>query len=203
MATLSDAQIAGYAGKAGFSGENLKIAVAVAKAESGGNPTAHNAKPPDDSYGLWQINMLGSLGPDRRKRFNLKANTDLYDPATNARAAYGIFTGSGWGAWSTYKSGAYKKYYDGVGLGGIPGTIKDFESGVVDGVNPLSGVPDAITAASNGFGDTVFKAASNFAGVIVALVLLILGVIIVNRDALTKIIPAGKVAKLAKTVGSK
>src|SRR4051794_8716603 len=102
MPTLSADAIRQYASAAGFSGNDLDIAVAVALAESGGNPKAHNATPPDDSYGLWQINMLGKLGPDRRKRFGLTSNDQLYDPATNAKAARIIFQGSGWSAWTTY-----------------------------------------------------------------------------------------------------
>jgi hypothetical protein len=114
MANLSKEQIAMYASSAGFTGDNVKIAVAVAMAESGGNPKAHNPVPPDNSYGLWQINMLGSMGPARRKQFNLKSNADLFDPAINAKAAFAISSGgTNWKPWSTYTNGAYKKYLDG------------------------------------------------------------------------------------------
>ena len=108
---LTDAQIAGAAKAAGFSGANLAKAVAIALAESGGNAEAHNAVPPDNSYGLWQINMLGSMGPARRKQFGLKSNEDLYNPTTNAKAAYSIASGGkNFGPWSTYGSGAYLRY---------------------------------------------------------------------------------------------
>jgi len=108
---LSDAQIAGAAKAAGFSGSNLAKAVAIALAESSGNPNAHNAVPPDNSYGLWQINMLGSMGPARRKQFGLKSNDDLFNPTTNAKAAYAISNGGkNFGPWSTYTSGAYLRY---------------------------------------------------------------------------------------------
>lgn len=114
MANLSKEQIAMYASSAGFTGDNVKIAVAVAMAESGGNPRAHNPVPPDNSYGLWQINMLGSMGPARRKQFGLSSNADLFDPAKNAKAAFAISSGgSNWKPWSTYTNGAYKKYLDG------------------------------------------------------------------------------------------
>jgi hypothetical protein len=90
------------------------ISVAIALAESGGNIYAHNATPPDDSYGLWQINMLGTLGPARRAKFGLSKNEDLYAPFTCATAAFTIFVESGksWNAWSTYKNGAYKRFMD-------------------------------------------------------------------------------------------
>jgi len=71
---------------------------------------AHNRVPPDDSYGVWQINMLGDLGPSRRKEFGISNNNALYDPALNAKAAKKIKDAHGWGAWSTYKSGKYVGY---------------------------------------------------------------------------------------------
>lgn len=111
MAKISDAEIARYARSAGVSGDNVAIAVAVALAESGGNTTSHNPIPPDDSYGLWQINMLGSLGPARRKQFGISSNDALYDPAVNARAMYAISGGgTNWKPWSTYTSGKYRFY---------------------------------------------------------------------------------------------
>jgi hypothetical protein len=82
-------------------------------AESGGHSRSHNtnASTGDNSYGLFQINMIGTMGPNRRKQFNLKSNDQLFDPLTNARAAYAISNhGTNWTPWSTYKSGAYKKY---------------------------------------------------------------------------------------------
>lgn len=108
---LTDSQIAGAAKAAGFSGANLAKAVAIALAESGGNPRAHNAVPPDNSYGLWQINMLGSMGPARRKQFGLSSNDELFNPTTNAKAAYAIASGGkNFRPWSTYTSGAYIRY---------------------------------------------------------------------------------------------
>jgi hypothetical protein len=111
MTKISDSQIAGYAKAAGVSGDNLAIAVAIALAESGGNTTSHNAIPPDNSYGLWQINMLGSLGPARRSEFGISSNDQLYDPAVNARAMIKISGGgTNWKPWSTYTSGKYRVY---------------------------------------------------------------------------------------------
>lgn len=108
---LTPAQIAGVAEKAGFKGRGLVIAVAVAMAESGGNPRAHNPVPPDDSYGLWQINMLGAMGTVRRTQYGLASNADLFDPAKNAKAAYSISAGGvNWVPWSTYTNGAYKQF---------------------------------------------------------------------------------------------
>jgi hypothetical protein len=113
MSTLSPERIARHAHDAGFRGQDLTIAVAVALAESSGDPRAHNATPPDDSYGLWQINMLGAMGPARRREFGLASNRELFDPAENARAANKISgDGRSWTPWSTYTNGAYKRHLD-------------------------------------------------------------------------------------------
>lgn len=113
MAKLSPAEIAEVAHDAGFRGQDLTVAVAVAMAESGGDPRAHNPVPPDNSYGLWQINMIGALGPDRRDQFDLDNNRELFDPAENAKAAWEISgKGDSFQPWTTYTSGAYKQYLD-------------------------------------------------------------------------------------------
>ena len=56
-------------------------------AESGGNPNAFNgnSNTGDKSYGLYQINMIGNLGPARLKQYNLKSNDDLFNPEVNIR----------------------------------------------------------------------------------------------------------------------
>jgi hypothetical protein len=100
--------------KAGFRGSALNMAYAIAMAESGGRAGAHNGdiSTGDNSYGLFQINMLGAMGPERRKRYGLKSNDDLFDPLVNARVAYKMSNGGrNWQPWSTYKNGAYKRYY--------------------------------------------------------------------------------------------
>lgn len=102
--------------QAGFKGDGLKMAYAIAMAESGGNAKAHNgnAGTGDNSYGLFQINMLGGMGPERRARYGLSSNSALFDPLTNAKVAFKMSNGGkNWGPWSTYGNGAYKKYYGG------------------------------------------------------------------------------------------
>lgn len=86
----------------GFRGNDLKEAWAVAMKESNGRPMAHNrnANTGDNSYGLFQINMVGSLGPDRLDKFNLDSNADLFDPTTNAKIAFFMSNGGqDWSAW--------------------------------------------------------------------------------------------------------
>lgn len=86
----------------------LAQATAIALAESGGNERAHNAVPPDDSYGLWQINMYGDLGPARRAQLGIGSNEQLYDIATNAKAMYAISSGgTNWGPWTTFQGARY------------------------------------------------------------------------------------------------
>lgn len=113
MSKLSPEQIAQAAHDAGFRGNDLTTAVAIALAESSGDPRAHNPVPPDNSYGLWQINMIGALGPDRRDQFDLDSNRELFDPETNARAAFAISgKGDSFQPWTTFTSGAYKSHLD-------------------------------------------------------------------------------------------
>jgi hypothetical protein len=77
-----------YALAAGFPQDTAVKMVAIALKESGGNPLAHNTTPPDDSYGLWQINMYGNLAAPRMAQFGLSSPSDLFDPSTNAAAAF-------------------------------------------------------------------------------------------------------------------
>jgi Lysozyme like domain len=110
-ARLAPERIYAYARGAGFSPDESVMATAIALAESGGRPRAHNPIPPDDSYCLLQVNMLGPLGPERRARYRLRANSDPYDPATCLRVAYGISAGgSDWRPWTTYTRGAYQRF---------------------------------------------------------------------------------------------
>jgi hypothetical protein len=96
--------------QAGWPDNLLVTMAAIGQAESSGNPTAHNAAPPDDSYGLWQINMIGSLGPQRRARYGLSSNAALYDPVTNARIALDVYQQQGLRAWGPYVTGVYRRY---------------------------------------------------------------------------------------------
>ena len=86
----------------GFKGYSLKLAWAVVMRESRGNSGSHNktSSTGDNSYGLFQINMLGSLGEDRREKFGIKSNAELFDPVTNAQAAFYMTSrGKNFGSW--------------------------------------------------------------------------------------------------------
>jgi hypothetical protein len=111
--SLSDNQLLELLSAVGFSGKGLKTAYAVAKAESNGRPYAFNgnAKTLDQSYGIFQINMLNVLGEKRRDKFELDHNADLFNPVTNAEIAYFMTNGGeDWSAWSSYNTGAINKW---------------------------------------------------------------------------------------------
>jgi hypothetical protein len=86
----------------GFKGSSLKTAWAVVMRESRGNSNSHNktSSTGDNSYGLFQINMIGNLGEIRREKFGIKSNAELLDPVTNAQAAFYMTNrGTNFGSW--------------------------------------------------------------------------------------------------------
>lgn len=102
---LKPEQIALVAQKAGFSGDDLVIAVAVALAESHGDANAIGRL---KTYGLWQI--LASAHPDMISPSNPDASR-WYDPYVNARFAWKISRyGATWRPWAVYTNNAYLKY---------------------------------------------------------------------------------------------
>jgi lysozyme-like protein len=204
MPILSASEIKGYAAKAGFKGNDLNIAVAVALAESGGNTEAHNHSGKDNSYGLWQINMYGSMGPARQRQFHLATYADLFQPDVNARAAKAIHSSQGWDkGWTTYKSGKYKQYMDKASNVTPAEPSDDIGNQIADKVqalNPVTGVSEAI----NSFGSTLFKGLTNVSGIIVAIALLGVGftLLILSSNNAKKaaniaanIVPGGQVVK--------
>ena len=108
----------------GGTDEEARILGAIAYSESRGRPDAHNpnAATGDDSYGLWQINMLGRMGPERMKLLGITDPNQLKDPAINAKAALMLLRGKLGGAggyqhWSDYKNGKYRQFVDQAGQG--------------------------------------------------------------------------------------
>jgi hypothetical protein len=143
---LTAGQIAQYAAAAGFTGDDLVTAVAIALDESnGGNPNAYNSEPQDvpghygrtsvndgkGSYGLWQIYLAA------HPEF---AGENLLDPQTNANAAYAIYAvAGGFHPWSTYTSGEYGMY-----------ETPDMMAAVLPGLPPASPLPPLVLDASTG-----------------------------------------------------
>jgi len=112
---LSDEQLIELLKVVGFEGKALRSACAVAKAESNGRPLAFNGnlKTGDSSYGMFQINMIGELGPDRRDKFDLSSNAELFNPVTNAQVTlYMTKGGNDWSSWSSLKGKRYQEWYN-------------------------------------------------------------------------------------------
>jgi Lysozyme like domain len=115
---ISPVQIYAYATAAGFSGTAAVDAVAVALAESGGNTTAVNSN--GSNVGLWQIGAQGTVND---AGVGLSAS-QLEDPATNARAAYTVWSRAGGTFahdWTTWTSGAAAAELPQVTAAGITG----------------------------------------------------------------------------------
>lgn len=143
MATISHADLEALWVAAGGSPQTADVAAAIAQAESGAHPSAiantaypslpgyHPVAPgnlPEYSVGLWQINLLAHTS---------YTATQMLTPRLNAVAAVAISKGgSDFGAWSTYKSGAYKNYLQ---SGGTPTP----QAGTVAGLSTSYVAPSA------------------------------------------------------------
>jgi len=100
--SLTDLELKELLGLVGFKGNDLVVAWAIAKKESNGRPLAFNGnhKTGDSSYGMFQINMIDSLGPDRRDKFDIESNAELFNPVKNAEIAYYMSNGGeNWSSW--------------------------------------------------------------------------------------------------------
>jgi hypothetical protein len=100
--SLTDLELKELLSLVGFKGKDLVVAWAVAKKESNGRPLAFNGnhKTGDSSYGMFQINMIDNLGPDRRTKFDLESNAELFNPVKNAEIAYYMTNGGeDWSSW--------------------------------------------------------------------------------------------------------
>ena len=199
--TLTRDQIRAYAKSAGFPDGQLDMAVEVAMLESSGNPRALNSVP---CYGLWQINMRGDMGTSRRKALGIASNDKLFDPAVNAKAAKLIYdqAGKSWLPWTTARRAKANLGSSTVGPDSSSDASSDDAgsdaSASLTSVNPLNRAVDQFT-------EKFRLAALTYLVFLVALVLLILGVVILNRNtavnAAMSLIPAGSaVKKVVKAV---
>ena len=110
---LSDCELVEVLSIAGFNGQFLKKAWAVSKTESNGRPLAHNGnrKTGDNSYGIFQVNMIDGLGDVRRDKYGLTSNSNLYDPILNAEVVYRMSrAGKDWSSWPSYGTVRYKEF---------------------------------------------------------------------------------------------
>jgi len=162
---LAIPQLLGLAQQAGFSGSDLATAVAIALAESGGNPQAYNpesaagAPQGQGSFGLWQIYL---------KAHPQFADVNLFDPATNAAAAYSIYSSAGgFSPWATFNSGAYQTNLAAVNaaMPQAPITVASDATDTTDGTGDATvanGLGDGGILALVALGGVVFWAISEF-----------------------------------------
>ncbi|MGH3094657.1 MAG: transglycosylase SLT domain-containing protein [Streptosporangiales bacterium] len=114
--------------QAGFPKSAIRTGVAIAFAESSGNPTAtnHNVGGSTD-YGLFQINSVHQ---------SILAQGDWSNPLSNTKMAYHVWANSGhsWSPWTTYNSGAYKQFLDKniSGNGSSSGTTNNIFDNIMD-----------------------------------------------------------------------
>jgi hypothetical protein len=55
--------------------------------------------------------MIGKLGPDRREKFDLDLNAELFSPVKNAKIVHHMTKGGNdWSSWTSYKKGAVNKW---------------------------------------------------------------------------------------------
>ena len=96
----------------GLPPEKAITMAAVALGESGGRPDAHNndRSTGDNSYGLWQINMIDKLGPERARALGITNYEKLKDPNVNARGMKLILNSQGFNAWSVYRNRDHLPY---------------------------------------------------------------------------------------------
>jgi hypothetical protein len=192
VAKLSATDIARVAKGAGFTGKNLTIAVAVALAESRGDP---NNTGKVGEKGLWQIYPKAHPDWDR--------GGNLYDPAYNARAAFAISGGgSNWHPWTTYNLGTYLLWMNQAevgaqnveakgGIGGaVAGALPD--TSTLSATNPIAGITGPITA----IGDAIkfLTVGENWARIaIIGMggLLLVTALVVISRPVLE---PVAKVA---------
>ena len=194
---LSAAQIATAMRKAGWPESAIPIGVAIAYAESGGDPKAvnHANRNGSSDYGLFQINTVHKA---------LLKSGNWADPIDNAKMALKVYKDAGnrWTPWSTYNHGSYKKFYKASANYGS--TDLPNPTNTKDGaVNSLTGGGGATTMFTLGYlGDQAFW--RRFAIGLLAVLLIIVGIWIIFRQpiagaakTLINVTPQGRAVNLA------
>ena len=193
---LTAPELVKVAQQAGLDPAHARIAAAIAIAESGGDPNAHNRNPAtkDDSYGLWQINLDPRVVDPalRMRQIGIDTPDQLLDPATNAKAmALASNNGKVWTQWSTYNR-AFKAdgsldpaspFAQALKQVGIDGAASGFTGAVAEAVNTATNlVGDVADAASSALGfvtggwqTAVLRIVIIGAGVAAGLALLVVG----------------------------
>jgi hypothetical protein len=153
--TLTAAQIAWFAQQAGFTGNAVATATAIALAESGGKTAVVSPANSNGShdYGLWQIN--DNAHPDL-----LTADAQWWVAGFNAQMAFKIYTGSGntFNAWSTFKNGAYLVHMPAAQLAATnPESSGTVQAGPNTTYSELAGPLGGIAEGAKALGSFAFK----------------------------------------------
>jgi hypothetical protein len=145
---------------------------AIGMRESSGETWQHTVSPTDDSWGLWQINVLPNANPQYKK-------WNLTDPNVNAKAMGQLFHASGFNPWGGYPESSYSKWLapaakgfstSGKAVAGSSGTSAGSSSLTVPLMLPASRtreglVPDALTQGIAAGGMSRAEIAANRSGV--------------------------------------
>lgn len=215
MAKLSDAELSRVVQAAFLTADKGEIdtAVAIALAESGGDPNAHNSnKNGSEDFGLFQINSVhdGSLwdkGTLDRATGKVKAGgkeKSLYDPAFNAACAAVLYAkrGNKFTDWSAYKNGSYKKFLN-RSTYNFDQALDDNDKNAKANVTGIESVSDAISSGIGAINSTIGKFFNSAGLWVLAAVLLVVGIVLIGRNQITSVAgksPVGKALKTAKAL---
>ena len=114
---LSMNQVGQYALEAGFTPEDARVVAAIARGESGLDPTNSTrrsgleASTGEDSVGLMQINWGYHKNSGWLQKLGINSREDLFDPVLNMKAAKYLYDNRGsFDDWTVYTKGIYKQY---------------------------------------------------------------------------------------------
>lgn len=153
--TLSVNDIAQVAYNAGFRGDALVKATAIALAESGGRPDAHGDITLQDStwgpsVGLWQVRSINK----QYGTGNTRDATINTDPNRNAANAFSISNGGkNFAPWSTYTKGRYTQFLHAAQLAAqtvAPGNYVSYNATATDMSATSPSVPTTADPSPSG-----------------------------------------------------
>lgn len=176
-----------------FTAEFLDTAIAVCLAESGGNTNAKhvNSSGNGTDYGLWQINS--KAWGEQLSKINWR------DPDQNTALAGQIWKAAGgsFTPWTTYKSGAYKKYLGhGQAAKDYNATTDEILSDATNlaGIGSTAGIPSVSDIWDKAF--SFIKESGIVVGIfLLGLIMIVLGIVFIVsqsktvKSAATKVIP--------------
>lgn len=153
--STQDNQIAAWAAKAGWSPQDIPMVVAIAHAESGGDPTAtHGNNNGSTDFGLMQDNTIHAGDPVMSQFPGFFTSGGWKDPVANLTVAKAIFddAGGNWGPWSTFTNGAYQQFLK------QPKTVASFS------VAPTQVGGGVVNTGSTGLRNQMISTAMNYLG---------------------------------------